>query len=43
MLGQPDKIRNGPSNVIKFHHHGWELDGEPGGRGAGGCPLGLTA
>ena len=34
MLGQPDKVRrNGPSNVTVFHHHGWEPDGEPGGRG----------
>ena len=33
MLGQAGKVRNGPFNVIKFHHHGWEADGEPGGVG----------
>ena len=22
VLGQPDKVRNGPSNVTKFHHYG---------------------
>ena len=40
MLGQPDKARSSPSNVTMFHHHGWELDGEPGGRG--GCMPGGT-
>ena len=33
MLGQPGGIRNGPSKVVTFHHHGWELDGDPEGKG----------
>ena len=33
MLGEPGKVRNGPSNVTKFHYHGWELDGELWGEG----------
>ena len=40
MLGQPDKVRKGPSNVVKFHHHSWEPDGDPGGRGSGQMPVG---
>ena len=43
MLGQPDKVRNGSSNVIEFLHHGLEPDSEPGGGGAGRHLLGLTA
>ena len=40
MLGQPDKVRNGSSNITEFHNHGWEPDGEPGGRESGQTPAG---
>ena len=43
MLGQPDKVRSSPSNVSMFHHHGWELDGEPGGGGSRQMPTGTQS